>query len=482
MLVIGVLNVLAVLISVATSLVLARMLPKAELGKLVYFYASFGLLRLLMNFGLGTAISRDVAASQASAASWADVASHADEGPHLGSKNLPAIIYSTAALRVTSIVCAAALMSWTSRAIGLPFWAHVTLAAVMASMADFSFGIIAGLLSRWRVGVMTILQPVSYLGLIVGLAAVTQPTSEGVMGIYVASYAIMATVGILLVAATGLLRLPERSDLQFAHVRQTTAFAFPVYLTGVASQAWSALATGTLGWLRLFAASAELGIAFSIATIPVAVSGPTILTMFFPRASCLSGQGHVDELGTEIRAMLKWLVLGLIWVSVVLFAFAEPIVTTFFGQAYAPAARYLVVMSPLALILGALPVFTLSLVAVGRPWRALAGLIAQGVVLAATLLTAGGALTPARLSWSLLLSGLTGLVVQWSLVTLTLRAQMLPSKLLLPLLGGLSAAMILRLGAIWAGTRLSPYHLALMTTFTVVYSVAVVGRGNPHGG
>lgn len=176
--------------------------------------------------------------------------------------------------------------------------------------------------------------------------------------------------------------------------------------------------------------------------------------------------------------------LVLVWVSVILFAFADTIMIVLFGQAYASSGSYTRVMSPLALIMGILPIFTFTLLAIGKPWRAVVGLGLQSTALGIALLVVGNNLTPSGLSVALLLSGAAGTFVQWLLTSRALGTAALARANLLFLAAGILAAPALRLGASITGTSVSPWHFAWGGGFTVLYALALTMTGHlklrPH--
>jgi len=85
------------------------------------------------------------------------------------------------------------------------------------------------------------------------------------------------------------------------YLKSVTDFAIPSYLAGLIPQAWTAIATGTFGWLELFEKSAEFGVAFTIVTIPAAISEATVLSAFFPQANYLHERKQTGELIIQIR-------------------------------------------------------------------------------------------------------------------------------------------------------------------------------------
>jgi O-antigen/teichoic acid export membrane protein len=445
-------NALILPLSLVTSIVLTRLLVKTEYGHLVYFYSGIGLLRSLMNLGLGMVLSRDVAAA------W-------DEPDRLNR-----IVYSSTIVRLLSILGALLLLALVSLAAPIDFLAQMTAATVCASLADFVFAIIAGSRRTWHISLMSAFQPVAYLCLALGAVVAGALDSQTLMLLYVLSFCGMALLGVLLLVAGGRLRRPARGDMHMNYVRSAIGHAVPGYLAALSFQAWSAVVAGSFGMTGQFERSAEFGIAFTAITFSVAVSGPTAQTVFFPQASYLHGARRREELLRHIRRSAALFTSGLLWIGVLLFSFADAL-AAIFGPQYAPAAPYIAALAPAAPLMGILPIFTLSLFAIGRSWRGLAGPAAMIAVLLGMLLLAGG-VTPGGMIAAVLLSAGVGVVVQMGLLSVTLGVVLVDRNVIVAFAVALALVVLLR-ALLWRGAP-AAWQITAALGCSCVYAAAVL--------
>ena len=455
---IGFVNAIVVVVSLVTSLILVRSLPKENYGQLVFFYAGFGLLRLLMNLGLGLSVNRDISAAEQETA------------------RLQTIFYSMLLSRLGSIIIILTTIPLFMIIATRPFLQYIVFAAVTASLADFFHAVIAGSRNTRHIAMMTGVQPFSYALLIIVLMILRRTAPEILMFYFGISFMLMLLLGVTLVVKSGLLHLPTRSDFSIQYMRQSIGFVIPVYGATLLSQVWTSAATGVLGWLGLFQASAEFGVVFNMISIPVSVSSPTLMTTFLPQISHLYSTGKQDAIQEQIKNAVRLFTSVYVWGAILLFSFSEIILGILFGQSYVATAPYLTLLSPAPLILSALPIFTLSLVAVGRPWYSLIGLSAQLSVLLGSIFLAGNAITIGLLCWAVLLSGVAGLVVQWFLARRVLRMSLLPTRTFQLVIVGLLFALGLRLLVTSLGVIPSLWHVVIGVLFTLVYWVMVSSK------
>lgn len=449
LLVISAVNALVFPLAILTSIVLARLLPKGEYGQLVYFYAGAGLLRLLMNLGLGTLLSRDVAAA-------------AEEA---GRRNV--IICSMTVVRLASILAALPLVLGVAAIAPIDLLGPMALAAVCASLADFVFAIVAGLRRTLHIGWMSAFQPLAYLLLAGGAVALHQASAALLMQLYALSFLGMAGLGALLSASGGLLTRPGWRDIQPGYIKGAVAYVAPSYIASLTTQVWSTLVVGAFGLTGQFERSAEFGIAFSMVTLAVAITGPTVLTVFFPQASYLFGTNRHAELHRQIRQTFLLFLRGLVAIAL-LIAAGAPLLVGVFGRQYASAAPLIIALAPLAPLAGLLPVATLSLFAINRPWPALIGPGVQVAVVAA-LVALVRPISATTLTLAALASTGLALAVQFGVLARTLRVTLLDpgmvraigvaggALLLLALPVALDLALAWRSGA--AGCLLALYGL-----------------------
>lgn len=412
---IGGVNALIFPIAIITSVITARVLPKAEYGQLVYFFSGVGLFRLLVNLGFGMVISRDVAAS------WFD------------RQKLNQVVYSATVVRMLSIIAIVPILVIIKLYFSMALLEYMTGGAICAALADFIFAIIAGSRLTWHISLMTAIQPVIYLLLGLGIIGLNQATSQTMMLAYILSFVAMMLVGLFLALGTKKFHWPTRNDVQITYIKGAIGMALPSYLASLSSQAWSTLVAGAFGSTGQFERSAEFGIAFSIVTLSIAISGPTIITSFFPQMSYLHSAGQQQQLLEHIRKTIALFLKSLAWVGVLLCIFANFLVA-FFGAQYAPAASYVIYLTPITPIMGIMPIFTLSLFAINKPWRALIGLGLQLAILLTILLT--GDVTINRLVFAVLTSTVIGAIAQIASLTHALKSNLFSRNILKSLFAG----------------------------------------------
>jgi O-antigen/teichoic acid export membrane protein len=449
-------NAVLTALSIGLSLLVVRALPKEEYGHLVYFYAGFGLLRLLMNFGLGMSMSRDIAASV-----------HQRD-------RLAEVVYSTITLRLFSIVGLIGGLVVLAALTNQPYLGYIAAAGIAASVADMVFALITGLRIMRAVGWMTMAQPVMYAGITFALIVMRTISSEALMIAYAFSFVMMAGFGFYFVVRSGLVPRPKRTNFQPSYLRSILLFAVPIYLGTLASQGWSSICAGTLGTRGDFQTSAEFGVVFNLVGLVISITASTLVTTFFPQISQLHSQGKSDKLAAQIRSTVLLLAQGYLFVAIVLFAFSTTIVDVLFSDLYRSSAAYLALLSPIVLTLGLTPIFTLALVGTGRPWHSLIGVGTQLVTL--TLLIFGGpdTITPERLSIAALISSAVGLVVSAALCVKTLTWVIIPTRLFAMLVIGVLAAGVLRLVDGQIGVSLSVWHVVVGVCFTLIYWVPIL--------
>lgn len=439
---VGALNALLLPVALVTSIILARTMPKAEYGHLIYFYSGANLLRLLINLGLGTVVSRDTAAS------WGE------------RERLRMVVASLTTIRLSSMGVALPVMALVGWLWPIEFWTPMVGAALAASLADFLFALVTGARRAALVAPMSACQPLIYLALALALGG--RIDSLGLMAAYCGSFLAMAALGLALLVSNDDFGQLLPGQISAAYIRSALGFAAPSYLAALSSQLWNSIVAGAFGLLGQFERSAEFGIAFSTLSMAVAVSGPTALTIFYPQASYLSSNGRGAELRSYIAQSLSLFIKGLAWAGILLCG-AASIIVTLFGDAYTAAGPHIIALAAAAPILGVQPLLTLSLFAARRPWRAVAALAIQATLLPALLIGSGG-LTPEAMIWSIYGSSLAGLIAQLILSHDTLDLASIARATALPCL----TAFFLGLGLAGFGWAKLP---ALQAGATVIASV-----------
>jgi O-antigen/teichoic acid export membrane protein len=189
--------------------------------------------------------------------------------------------------------------------------------------------------------------------------------------------------------------------------------------------------------------------------------------------SYLRSQQQWNKIVQHIHNILKLLGVIYVWLVVLLFAFPETVISTLFSDTYLPSAPYLRIMAVLPLILGILPVFTLSLISLGYPWRALTGLAFQLGTLLLPLLLLNTHMDLFFMSLVTLCSAVIGTVIQGMQVGKLLHHSIIPAMFIKLAAFGFIAAIVLRLWMPYLGTSLSAQYILTGTIYSLFYVVFV---------
>lgn len=447
---IGGVNALMLLVNVAASLLLIRYLPKEAYGQLVYFYAGVGLTRLLMNFGLGPYITREIAA-----ASMDTVA-------------LRRVVYSTLAVRAASIavmwLAVIALNALTTQ----PFLFYIALAGFFASLADIVFAIVSGLRLIRGVALITAAQPVAYLALALGFMALGQSSSELLMLLAASSYLLMLGVGLWVLRRGGQIGAPQPGDVVLRDLRTTIIGTLPIYVNTLLSQVYLSLNGGALGVRGDFVGSANYGAAFNLIAMVLGLSGLTLGSTFYPLISQLAAQNRRAELVRQTRGAISLVLRLYLLIAVLMAAFPETIVTVLYGTQYDQSAVYLLMLAPVAVLMGTAPIFAYVLQGLWRQGMVTLVYGAQ-VVMLIGLLTVQATFAAADLAQATLLSSLLGALLLSAAAIWALKA--LPFRWVDAAAVGLAAvcALTLRQAQLAIGAELSVWHFAAGAAFLLVY-------------
>lgn len=456
---VGSVNGITMVVSVVTGLVLVRFLPKEEYGQLVFFYANFGMLRLLMNCGLGMSLSRDIAGSDR------DI------------DRKRTIIYSNLILSLlaTLVVVLGTLVFGLITQQGS--LSYVILAASIASLADFIFSLITGLRLTKAVGLMTAIQPLSYALLILVLVIAGMALAVPFMLSYTVAFTMMAVLGIVLIVRSGQVPGLNQARVSWRYIRQSLTFAIPAYITTLLSQGWASLSAGLLGGRGDFQAAAEFGVVFNFVSLFISISAPTLVTTFFPQVSYLHGRGDTTGINRYVRSTLSMLLYAYVFVAVALIAFPQTAVDILFGESYQSSSVYLTIVAPTVVFMGIAPVFSLTQSALGRPRRAGLGAGIQLLTLVGLVTLRGETLDATWLSWCVLISSLVGLLTHILLLSQTFSVSVFPNHLVSLIIIALVAAVVMRYLGSMIGVHLSVWHFVLGGVFTVAYWFSALKTG-----
>ncbi len=394
---IGALNFLNLGVNIITGLLLARVLAKDTYGALIAFYASFGMFRLITNLGLGLNISRDIAQAGRD------------------SQQVMIAVYSTGAVRLLSILIIV-LAGWPVAQVSGRWGVFFgTIAAALASAADFTFAILTGTRRTSLVGIMTVIQPFGYLLLSIMALKLGNRYSAAFINLYAVSFGMMLLTGLVLIVKERILTGIKREYFKIGYLKLVIGFILASYIASLLSQLWSSLASGSLGWMGRYEDAAEFGVAFSIVNLPIAVIGPTVLTTFFPEASFLYKKLGKHEVFAYFNKTAI-LVIGLLsCFSLILMIFAEQIIQILYGAKYLDSAVYLRILSIVPITGSMLPFLTLGLFAVNEPWKPLIGLGLQALSLFIAILVSSANLSAIQLSIFVVVASANGVLVQYYL-------------------------------------------------------------------
>jgi O-antigen/teichoic acid export membrane protein len=452
---IGGVNALMLLVNVAASLLLIRYLPKEAYGQLVYFYAGVGLTRLLMNFGLGPYITREIAATSGDAA------------------GLRRVVYSTLTVRAVSIalmwLAVIALNALTAQ----PFLFYIALAGFFASLADIVFAIVSGLRLIRGVALITIAQPVMYLALALGFMVFGQSSAELLMLLAAFSYLLMLAVGLSALRRSGQVGAPQPGDLVLRDVRKTVIGTLPIYLNTLLSQVYLSINGGALGGRGDFVGSANYGAAFNLITMVLGLSGLTLGSTFYPLISQLAAQDKRAELIQQTRGAISLVLRLYLLIAVLMAAFPETIVTVLYGVQYDRSAVYLLTLAPVAVLMGVAPIFAYVLQGLYRQGMVTLIYSAQVATLIG-LLAVQGTLSAADLAQATLIASLFGALLLIGVTVWALKA--LPFRWVDAAAVGVAliSALVLRQVQIAVGVELSLWHFAAGAAFLLVYGAVWV--------
>ncbi len=332
---------------------LARLLPIAEFGRLAFALNANLLLMLVAGLGLTVGVTGEVARGR-------------DRGPEVWA--------NVAALAVLRVLSAALAVGCGVLATVLTGNSLVALAAVAAAgyiVQYFAVGILQGLLCTRAVSLLVVVQPVTYLGLVLWL----QPSrAEAVMDAMVVAFLPALGLAGLLVAAQ---RLPWRRPAwgTLARLGRAVTMSGHSYLLTFLELAFLAIAVLVLGALGYYEQAAVLSIIFTLTRPLYGIWTAVLAAVYFPRLHSLASLAEpearplFDGFARAAGALSIPIALGLA-------VFAQPVLALLFGGRYDDFAGYLVGASPLVFFLALEALLTWTLLAQGG---------ASGAILALTV-------------------------------------------------------------------------------------------------
>ncbi len=456
--VLGVTNAIALVLGVAASLVLARSLPQAEFGRVVFGLNLFLATTLIGGFGLTTAVAADVAHNRGGSAEWLTVR-------RLWGLRLATLPTIAAVVGV--------VVAWTG-------WDGLWLVAVAASLSvvlDFFVGIFQGVQHLRALVVILVAQPGLYL-----LTLLTWPavTAEQVFGVLAASF-----VGPV-IAVFGTLRL-RRADwtrpwLDRVAWRQfrPTSVATGAYAITFLQVGFLTVGPLALGFVERFQEAAVLAVVLALVRLVPGMWNTVLAAVLFPRLAAhrTDTAGRAGLVGGAARALAVVTVPA----TLALLAFPEVGLTVLFGATYASAADVVALASVLVVALAGEALLTWTALGVGPPASAVTGtslrlaLLTGGV--AAILLAVPTSDDAVRLVvWAHVVAAVVGVVVQAIFIRDECNGRLLAGLLVAGTIAAMPAA-----GLGWLGLRAVsglPWAVAVAgcASLAMVGAVATVVTG-----
>jgi O-antigen/teichoic acid export membrane protein len=456
---IGGLSGLMLLLNVGISLLLVRYLPKESYGQLVYFYAGVGLTRLLMNFGLGQYISRELAS--------------VGDQPEA----LRRAVYSTLTIRAASIVLMWLVIVLVNAFTDQPFLFYIALTGFFASLADMALAVVSGLHLTASIALITAAQPVLYGLLAVGFMLLGQTAAELLMLLVALSYVGTAGTAVVVLIRSRRITMLQRGDLDFTFIVRIIADAIPIYAISLISQAYLSFNSGFLGAQGDFIASANYGAAFNLMIMTLGLSTTALLSIFYPRITQAAATENRPMLMQHIHDTLTLNLRVYLFIIVLLAAFPETVVSILYGTAYERSAVYLLGLAPTAAIISTASIFTQILISQRRQWLAVLGLGLQTLMLF-IVSSPTTELTASRLVEATLVSTIFGMLLLLGCTIWVLRMLPFRRRDLAVIILAVVCTLVLRQVQFSVGTSLSIWHIVAGVVFTLVYwlSTSMGGR------
>ena len=452
---VSILNGIVLLLNIVVSLVLVRYLPKEAYGQIVYFQAGVGLVRLLANLGLGSYITREIAAL------------------HSDSKERARLLYHIISSRLIVMCILYVIVIVVNTISPQQFLHYIVLTGFIASIADIGTATLAGLRNLVGVAFATMLQSTFY-GLLVILFIVFEQVQPDLLMLFSAvSLFAAGVVTLVFIVSTKQIGKPSFRDFDIRKTPIILANAIPLYLHSIFSYSYISLNSGALGARGDFIASANYGAAFNLIIMTLMLSAGALLNVFLPQITQLTAAGDRASLLKQIRDVVTLSLRIYLFISVLIAAFPETIVSILFGAQYERSAVYLLSLAPVPVILSLSSLFTQVLISQHRQWLAVLGLGAQSIALLIAVNTTVE-MTAALLVEATLISSLFGALLLIGVTVWALKA--LPFRWVDAAAVGLAliSALVLRQVQIAVGVELSLWHFAAGAAFLLVYGAVWV--------
>ncbi len=425
-------SVLVVGLNTLATLYITRMLSPHEYGQWLYFLSWFGLFRLLLGLGLGPKIIKDLSETRENASErnrrfWnmmmvrgftiagmlilvlVVTAILYMEGTPLwvlayGQSSPPDVLRDPQGYGVMGIVVSAAV------------------AGVLAVMADSTLSTTAGLHKVAAHNVVLVAQPLIYIG---GIAVAhmgrgiipTWPSVWSIVGLYSLSYILAFLIGVFAIWRTGLLRLnstiiatlravlrqsPDvvlypssasgsidaRKHPQSRMHRQPLGFMGGMYGVAILTYAFSVVGTMWLGTRQRYGLTAAFGVPFNLVMLSGAIAQTAIVSTFYPSLCELLGRREQRPRVRLLsaRTLVARFILCVLVVTVIgcliLALYSRPILRVIYSEKYVDAAKTLIWLSPMVVLVPVELLMVYTFAALGR----LAGpLLSYGVQVIAVI-------------------------------------------------------------------------------------------------
>lgn len=339
-------GLLATVLTTAASLIVVRVLTPADYGVVSYFIRVVGLLRFISSVGLGVKVIEDMARARAM-----------QDDLQLGRTT-----YSLGVVRLftTGLPSLVTLLLYLIN--HDPVFAWSALACLFTSLFDYLNSLAQGLQKRRGVAILNFIQPAVFLGGIMLWNAVGQLQPEAVYIVFMASFGIVA-LGYLpsLFGGIPLFRL---AHLSWEYLRPTLATIARLFVSGIFQQLFFAIGTIILAQRDLFSTSGYFNAAFSLVTMPSAISMLVATSVFYPELVSLVAQHKLPQAALLVDRFSRSAMLLLALPMAGGLIYADVIIRTIYTTKYDASILPLVITAPLIALLFHQQLLTFSLFAV----------------------------------------------------------------------------------------------------------------------
>lgn len=357
-----VVSVIVALLNLLTGLYVARLLPVADYGRLVYFSNLLLTAMLLVGFGLTTFVTGEVARLVAI-------------GP---AEDMSGTFYSILAARLVTTLPLPILGLCASVVAGDWIYLAASLGAVLATTLDFCVGAVRGAQKVHRAAAIYLAQPLLYLGM---LGLTPQHSVEGIIGALLLSYVVaLLFAGILLLNLEIARR--ERVTITWRRLWEAINSAGIIYLIVLVQMIYSTYALLWLGSLGRYTEAALLSIYLTIARMFPLALVPVVGTVIYPRLCVTIAKGNILATRRDISESFEIAAALTFCATVVMVMYPSLIVELLYSTTYLDSAYLLQIAAPLCVILTLENLLSYTLLAIRKPRVALAGLVVRLVLFA----------------------------------------------------------------------------------------------------